>query len=291
MNEENIIKLHVITGISLFIFLLIITFSSDNPVIIFLVYLFIIVIFITTKNLKRLRNVMFYFIPVAALIIIINMLTVNYGSHIILTIAGRRITIEALIYGIIMSFKYLSVIFIFIFFEMSIDSDAAVSYFSEKLPKSTLTLMLIFKLIPNIKKKFYGLVDIYKIRGVDFGKKHGKDIKSYIPVMHVLLESCLEGSFDVGEAAYVRGFLSCKRSVYDKKKLNKKDIFILILIAVLLFSFIYFISNSYFEFKLYENISYSSFINFGTIYITLGMIILTAFITKCKENKNGLYRD
>lgn len=70
-----------------------------------------------------------------------------------------------------MSLKFLAVIYLFIILELMVDSDRAVSYFSSIMPKSTLMLMISFKLIPSMKDRFRNLKEIYEVRGVMFDKK------------------------------------------------------------------------------------------------------------------------
>lgn len=295
MDTRKTLGLHVATGTAIFIFMLFIVFSSDNPSVILSSYVLIIGILVITSNEKKIGKGLFFFFPAAILIIIINMLCVSEGSIVLFTILKKRITLESVIYGLVMCLKFLAVIYIFMIFECIIDSDSAVSYFASRMPKSTLTLMLIFKLIPAIKNKFYSLKDVYTMRGVDFSEKNGKEtLKSYIPIMSVLLESSMESSFDVGEAAFVRGFLSNKRSVYDRQKIKKEDWIIMSFIVIIFVGYILEMCRNFFEFPLYEGIKFSNLINPGIIFIFLGMAILTILLITFKcigEREHGLLRD
>lgn len=94
------------------------------------------------------------------------------GNTILFYFLKGRVTLESIIYGAIMSFRLLGTIYLFMILEMMIDSDRAVSYFSSIMPKSTLMLMVSFKLIPGMKKRFDSLKEIYEIRGVVFDKKN-----------------------------------------------------------------------------------------------------------------------
>jgi energy-coupling factor transport system permease protein len=83
--------------------------------------------------------------------------------------------------------------------------------------------MIGFKLIPGLKRRFSDVVNIYELRGINFNKNALKDkLIGYIPVMSVLLEDSLEGSFEIGEAAYVRGFYVIKKQYMTCPKFTKR---------------------------------------------------------------------
>lgn len=283
----------MVTIILIFTVIMFMVFSSDNPMVILSTYILTLGITIFTKSYRKLFNGLFYFAPFAVLIIIANLIFVTQGSTTLFYIGSKKLTLESLIYAIVLCFKFLAVIYLFMAFQLMIDSDKAVSYFSTKMPKSTLTLMLIFKLIPSLKDKFYSLKEIYTIRGVDFKVKDNKSkMKSYSEVMSVLLESSLESSFDIGEAAFVRGFLSNKRSVYERESLGKKDI--LLIISSLLLIIIYILSKimGFVTFEIYEGVDISNIFNAATVLIFVMICYITFLICIfSKEVYFGLHRD
>ena len=216
--------LHVMSSIVFNIMLLIITFTTENPIILLGILACCFLVFHFSRNIKKLLNGFIVFIPFFIITVVINLLFVQQGRIILFTLGSRHFTLEALMYAVILSFKLLLVIYIFQMLGIMLDSDRAVSYFSSVMPKSTLTFMIALKLFPLMKKRISALREIYSIRGVDFQGKSIKDkVLSYKPVLSVLLEDSLEKSFDIGEAVFVRGFLSSKRTVYDKQNMKTYD--------------------------------------------------------------------
>lgn len=290
---KKVNNFHVVTIILIFTVIMFMVFSSDNPMVILSTYILTLGITIFTKSYRKLFYGLFYFAPFAVLIIIANLIFVTQGSTTLFYIGSKKLTLESLIYAIVLCFKFLAVIYLFMAFQLMIDSDKAVSYFSTKMPKSTLTLMLIFKLIPSLKDKFYSLKEIYTIRGMDFKVKDNKSkMKSYSEVMSVLLESSLESSFDIGEAAFVRGFLSNKRSVYERETLGKKDI--LLIISSFLLIIIYILSKimGFVTFEIYEGVHISNIFNAATVLIFVMICYITFLICIfSKEEYFGLHRD
>ena len=277
--------LHVLTPVILFIIMIIITFSTDNPFIILTELIISSIIFIYDGKAQKLKNGFLVFIPFALMIVAINMVLVGRGNTVLFIILNKKFTLESVIYAVILAVKLLTVIYLFMVLEVLIDSDRAVSYFSSKMPKSTLTLMIGLKLVPEMKERFKNLIDIYTIRGVVFSKKKAKEkSRSYVPILSILLEDSLESSFDIGEAAYVRGFLSTKRSVYDRQSFNKQDYIINVFSLLLLGTYLTAQYKGFTEFNIYEGITLWNLINYGIFsIITVMLIILTILLLYSEE--------
>lgn len=288
MQNKNC-KIHVITAELLGLNLLIITFLCKNPILLLLIFMFCAFTLGYSGNMQKLKNGFKYFIPFSILAVVVNMIFVAQGNTVLFYLFGEKFTLEALLYGVILSFKLLVVIYLFAVAGIIIDSDMAASYFSSKIPKSTLTIMISLKIFPNMRNRIVNLKEIYSIRGVDFESKKLKSrIKSNIPVLSVLLEDSLEGAFDIGEAAYVRGFLSGERSVYDKPKFQIRDYLLIgASIATLLF---YLIINlrGIDDFDIYMKVSFSQLINYWILGILILLIIIgTMLIEVVKNNAIG----
>lgn len=275
MNKD----IHVLTAILANLLVIIILFSTDNPIIVLSLFFFCIIIFSFTGNLMKLKKGFIYFIPFSIMTIIVNMIFVQQGNTVLFTIFSRNFTLESLIYALILSLKLLIIMYIFICFSIMIDSDKALSYFSSIIPKCTLTLMIALKLFPSMKERIKTLKEIYIIRGVDFQSKTLKEkIKAYIPIFSILLEDSLEESFDIGESAFVRGFLSGKRSVYERDKFKIKDYFLIFLCSVILVLSMYFLIKGYMKFNIYVLQDLKMALNIASLIISFLILSLSLII-------------
>lgn len=275
MNKD----IHVLTAILANLLVIIILFSTDNPIIVLSLFFFCIIIFSFTGNLMKLKKGFIYFIPFSIMTIIVNMIFVQQGNTVLFTIFSRNFTLESLIYALILSLKLLIIMYIFMCFSIMIDSDKALSYFSSIIPKCTLTLMIALKLFPSMKERIKTLKDIYIIRGVDFQSKTLKEkIKAYIPIFSILLEDSLEESFDIGESAFVRGFLSGKRSVYERDKFKIKDYFLIFLCSVILVLSMYFLIKGYMKFNIYVLQDLKMALNIASLIISFLILSLSLII-------------
>ena len=283
-NESS--KIHVITAALLGLNLLIITFLCKNPILLIIIFTFCAFTMFYSGNIQRFKNGFKYFIPFSILAIVVNMIFVAQGSTTLFYLFGEKFTLEALLYGVILSFKLLVVIYLFAVAGIIIDSDLAASYFSSKIPKSTLTIMISLKIFPNMKNRIVNLKEIYSIRGIDFeSKKLKQRVISNIPVLSVLLEDSLEGAFDIGEAAYVRGFLSGERSVYDKPKLQIRD-FLLIITSIFTLLFYLIIKiRGIDNFDIYMKVNFSQLINYWVVGVLILVIIIEVMLTQVLKDK------
>lgn len=273
----NYKKYHVLSSILLCLLLLIIAFSDNNPLVLGIISALCIFILVSGGEKKKIKTGIIMFIPFFIITMIINSAFVWEGRTILFYISGKEITLESIIYSFITTYKLLIVIYIFMILGVMIDSDRAVSFFSGKIPKSTLMLMISLKLFPYMRNRLFNLKEVYSIRGVDFqGKSISEKIRSFIPVLSVLLEDSLEDSFEIGEASYVRGFLSSKRTIYDRQKLRSEDIYILILAAACFISFIIMEILKIDKFNVYISLAWYTVLNCESI--TLSVFVSAFFM-------------
>lgn len=279
-------KVHVVSPVSLCLILLIITFLEDSPLVIFCIFAFVTINIIKNHGISKLKNAVIYFIPIAIATMIINMLFVSKGSFVLLNIFGRYFTLEAVIYAFTLTFKLLVVICVFLLLGILVDSDSAVSYFLSKIPKTTLAMMIGFKFFPAMEERLKNIKMIYRIRGVEFESGNLKSkIKSTMEILSVLLEDSLETFFNIAETSYVRGFLSGKRTMYEKQKFHKKDYLFMFIYISYLLCFLVVRILKLDKFDIYsQGITKNSFFNLS-VYIFISITLLNLILlSRLKEN-------
>lgn len=278
--ESALKKCNVVTTSLFCAVLTVIIFSTDNPVILLGIFLTNLAVFSMTKSWGKLLNGFRMFIPFSIVTIMINMVFVYEGRITLFYLFGKRFTLESLIYASILSFKLLLVIYVFMMLELIIDSDRAASYFSVKIPKTTLMMMIALKLFPNMKERMGNLRDVYSMRGVNLNaEKLWEKVKGNVPVMSILLENSLDGAFDIGEAAYVRGFLSSRRTIYDNQPFRAIDYVITAESLGFLLYFIYAKLKGMADFQIYFGTEKVSAVNQGVMLLAaLNIIIISTLV-------------
>lgn len=276
-------ELHVLSLVLYTVMLISISFLTLNPILLLSILICELGMFLYFKKRRIILVTIKVFLPLIIITILINMFFSSAGVVVLFRLFNKYVTLENLIYSVLFAVKLLIIIYAFYIMEMLIDSDSALTFILSKMPKTGLIFMVCLKLIPTMKNKLKDLKDIYLIRGVEFeSKSRFERIKAQIPLMMVLIEESLESSFDIAESSYVRGFLSGRRSIFNKKKFKLVDYAISILslvafILVLLF-------RKIIDYNAYED--YRLSLNLETLVITFMIFLLTAVINYYyKENR------
>lgn len=270
---------HVLSIIIINIFMMIISFSTDNLLIVSITLLWSLLLLINYKDYKSIKTGFIIMLPIAIFTALINIFIVNAGNIVILTIGTKKITLEIIIYVIVMSIKLLTILYLFYLLGDMLDTDKALSYLSKKSPKLTLILLLCLKLMPNMQKRLKSLKEVYMVRGIDFNSKFKREaIKANVPVLSILLEDSLEKSFDIAESAYVRGFFSGKRTEYERQKFKAKDYLIIIYFIMLLAIHIIFTILKLNYYDIYGSVNILSFFNIYSVIQTILLSLSLVFI-------------
>ena len=287
------IRPNILASIILNIIFMMIIFSTDNPLIIVSIGIFTIIMLWLYNGEADIKRGFKMFIPLAIIVSLINLIFVNGGVIVLFQFMSRTFTLETLLYALTSSIKLIIIIYVFYLLSHMVDSDKTLSCFSKKMPKVTLIMLIGLKLVPNMKKRIKAIREVYEIRGVDYSNKNIKSkIKSYLPVLSILLEDSLEGSFDISESAYVRGFLSGKRSEYDRENLKLSDKAIILISLIIFFIHIYFTIKNYTVYDVYSANNILDFINKYSLlesefilFTTLGILIFILFKGKGMEHE------
>lgn len=270
---RNFGDFHVISITILCLMMFILPFLTDNPLILVGVLIIILSAYGAGAEFKKLLHSLKLFVPLFLLTFLIDALFAEQGMTVLFELWGKSFTLQGAVNSLLLSFKLLLVVLVFSALDMMADSDRAAAYFSSIAPKSTLMVMIGIKLIPNMRRRFRSLIEIYSIRGVDYGSKGLKErIKSYVPVLSVLLQDSLEGAFDIGEAAYVRGFLSGGRSVYDRQRWKARDTVLMLCCGAVACAFLAFKLSGSDRFDPYAALYAYGCINIGALVVFLSLM-------------------
>ncbi|WP_032121408.1 energy-coupling factor transporter transmembrane component T [Clostridium amazonitimonense] len=263
-------KYHTMTTVLVNLIMMFMVLLTNNMIILTAIFIWNLTIAYVYKGFLKYKKIMPYFLSLSLMTLIINSLFVEAGTVEIFKIFGKVVTLEVMVYGIIMSYKILIVIVLFISLELMMDSDKAVSYFSQKMPKTSLMMLIGIKLIPNMENRLNNLKDIYTIRGLNYEEKGMKNrINNAVPILSILLEDSLEGSFDIAEASYVKRALRKNRGVYKKEKYYPRDILICTLAIISFIGYLIFSKYYKINFDIYSDFKDLRMISIQSIILAL----------------------
>ncbi|WP_432663277.1 energy-coupling factor transporter transmembrane component T [Wukongibacter baidiensis] len=292
------LKLHpfsviILTGI---IFFAVIFYN--HPIYIAFMLMFLISSFILLGENKKLKNALKYSLFMILLIIIINPIVSNNGMTVIykglrLPIIGRfKITLEAIVFGVFMGLKLMSMTLVFLLYSILIDVDDSFGFFSKYAHKLTLTLSMTTNIIHRLRLEITRVRDVMVLRGANLNEKNIlKRIKAYYPILKVVLISSLEGSINRAEALHSRGYGKGKRTLYSKLEFKPVDYILTGLSFIFLGLLIYgWATNkgSYSYYPRLEGYEYKDII--FLVIMSIPMLINLVLIWGCKRWKFLKYK-
>ena len=176
-----------------------------------------------------------YFVIMMVMFMVINALVNNLGRTILwsggnLPVLGRvTISLEVLVYSLVMGLRLLIVYSAFILYNHILDPDRALSLLSGVFPRSTLLVALATKSIPYLGQQLHRVAEIQQTRGIRY---HGGGLfqraRNRIPLLKVVFLSSLEDSFNLGESIQARAYGTGPRTCYSRLSIKPLDSIILL---------------------------------------------------------------
>src|SRR5699024_12671618 len=114
----------------------------------------IILIIVVNVSHDRCKELKKFAIPLAligTIFSLLNPLLVSRGSHILFYLGDRQITLEAIVFGVVMAFMVVSVIMLFISFNIILNGSKFLYIFSKFLPRIAFLFMLTILFVPLLK--------------------------------------------------------------------------------------------------------------------------------------------
>jgi energy-coupling factor transport system permease protein len=293
-----VIKLHPFTVIIFSVVLFFAIIFYNHPIYIAFLLVALISSLILLGESKKLKDTLKYSFFTVVLILIINPLVSNNGVTVIyagmrLPIIGKfKITLEAIVFGIVMGLKLISILLIFVLYGALIDIDDSFGFFSKYAHRLTLTLSMTTNIIHRLRLEIMRVKDVMVLRGAKLNEKNiFKRVKAYYPILKVVLMSSLEGSLNRAEALYSRGYGKGKRTLYSKLVIRPID-YILSTLSLIFFGlFIYGVFTDKGSYSYYPRLeSYESKDLVFLTIMSIPMLINLLLIWGCKRWKFLKYK-
>ncbi|MDH7480046.1 MAG: energy-coupling factor transporter transmembrane component T [Syntrophomonadaceae bacterium] len=178
------------------------------------------------RGLKKQRRFIF---PLLLLTVILNLAVSRHGTTAVFTLklplAGRiDIFLEAMVYGLVMAAKLLTILAAFTALNPVLDFDRVMSLLNRVSSKTVIVISLALRTIPRLAQEMSGIVEVNKTRGFDFyaGSRWERVKKRYLLVKALLLTS-LESVWETAESLQVRAFGAGPRTCYRPEVFRPGD--------------------------------------------------------------------
>ena len=186
-----------------------------------------------SKGLKQILLMM----PLFLAVILLNPLVNRDGATVLFLLFGKPYTLEALIYGAVLSGMFLTMILWFSCYSAVMTGDKFTSLFGNLLPSLSLLLVMIFRMVPSLIRKGKQITGARQSIGKEMNGK-----AEAMRVLGCLTTWALEGSIVTADSMRSRGYGTAKRTSFMIYRMSSRDWGVLSATAVLSAALIAFIS-------------------------------------------------
>lgn len=170
----------------------------------------------------------------AALVIvtIINLLNVHNGETVLFYLNGNRVTLEAVVFGLVMAVMLSSMVIWFSCFQVVVTGDKLVYLFGRVAPRLALTISMIMRFIPLLKDRFREIHMGQRCMGRS-GQGWLRSLRQVAKEISILTAWSLEASIETADSMEARGYGLPGRSSFHLYRLTRQDACWLLVLLIL----------------------------------------------------------
>lgn len=165
-----------------------------------------------------------FLLPMIVLVVIINPLVNHQGMTILFTTEYSYITLEAVVYGLMMGLMIAAVLLWFSSFNKVMTSDKFVFLFGRIMPAVSLIFSMVMRFVPNYKMQIKKISDAQKGIGSDVtdGSLKEKAVHG-MNILSVMFTWALENSIDSADSMKSRGYGLKNRTTFSIYRFDRRD--------------------------------------------------------------------
>ncbi|MBE6014090.1 MAG: energy-coupling factor transporter transmembrane protein EcfT [Lachnospiraceae bacterium] len=223
---------HPIINFSYFVLVIGISMTSLNPWFLACSFASAFAYTIILKGKKVVKFNILFIIPLVLISALLNMFFIHDGETILFYMYENAVTLEALLYGFVIGFMLSGMMLWLMCYQEIVTSDKFIYLFGRILPTLALTISMIFRYIPLLRKRFVEITEGQRCMGRDF--KSGSLIKRLHQAakeVSILIAWSLEASIETSDSMEARGYGIMGRSSFNLFVFTKNDAKLLAIIA------------------------------------------------------------
>ena len=199
-------KVHPVVAFTFFTVAISINMFATNFVHLFICFLSSLILRYLLKK-EKIFYILVFTIGAIIVFTAVNMIFNSSSSTVLFTIFGFNITLS-LLFGIKLSFLYISVINLFSCYSLIITSDKFIFLFGKIVPSTSLLFCMIMRFIPLYKRIINHMLCVSKCigKGILKGQSKRKNIKNAMIILSAIMTSALENSIYTSQAMINRGY-------------------------------------------------------------------------------------
>lgn len=205
---------------------------------------------------RQLRSYAWMYVFLALSILILNPLFTHRGREVLFYFWDQPVTLEAIMYGLIMALSMLCILCGFVSFNITITSGKFLYLFARILPKTALVTMLSVRFVPLLKRRLVEISTVQRSKGIDVSSgPFWKRAKDGMMILQTLVTWSLEEALQTADSMQSRGYgLSVERTSYQRFRMRRKDYVVLFFLFLSLVPCVWGWSQGYGKLQIYPSL-------------------------------------
>lgn len=228
-------KLHPAVNFIFFAFVLALSMFVMNPVCLALSLVCAFVNAVYLNGLRTIKLCLKFILPMVLLIVLINPVFNHQGVTILTYFPwDNPLTLESIVYGIASAALLSSVVLWFSVFNSVMTSDKIVYLFGKIIPSLSLVLSMSLRFVPKFSAQLKNVRNAQRCIGRDVcdGSAVSR-MKNGIRIISIMLSWSMENAIETADSMKSRGFGLKGRTAYSIYKFDRRDLVVLIIVALL----------------------------------------------------------
>jgi len=265
-----------------YLLLVILAFLFNDPYYL-ISFLICISVLIAMQGISHeFKNVIQFFIPMSILIIILNPLASKVGTTQIYIMGSYFITLEALVYGILMSLSLLIILLVFASYNRSVSYQEMLYLFSKRFPHISMIIVMALRFIPLLSYRLSEVNKIFKFNQEHAQQQNGESrierIKKTAQMLAVVVSWSLEESMLTAKSMKARGYGIKERTSYLSYEFRKIDYLLILFIIITTVISLAGLAHGYGRIEIYPTLNFNASENILNLYYLSFLILLMPLI-------------
>lgn len=228
-------KLHPAVNFIFFAFVLALSMFIMNPICLALSLVCAFVNAVYLNGLRTIKLCLKFILPMVLLIVLINPVFNHQGVTILTYFPwDNPLTLESIVYGIASAALLSSVVLWFSVFNSVMTSDKIVYLFGKIIPSLSLVLSMSLRFVPKFSTQIKNVRNAQRCIGRDVSDGSAVSrIKNGIRIISIMLSWSMENAIETADSMKSRGFGLKGRTAYSIYKFDRRDLVMLIIVALL----------------------------------------------------------
>lgn len=205
-----------------------------HPLFLVIALILLILVNLTHDRGDALRRWAIPLLIMGMFFIILNPFLVSRGSTILFYFRDRQVTLEAITYGIVMALALISMLILFVSFNVILNGNKFLIIFSNILPRTAFLIMLAVRFVPLLKGRYDEIAAVQRVRGTTMSMGGFRERASNgMNMIQILLTWSLEEAIQTADSMKARAYGVGKKSSYIQYRMQQHDWIWLIIMLLL----------------------------------------------------------